>query len=265
MNTKKFITAILLILFFNNSNCAILIFDIGGVLIETSPAKAFLQLGIEVIPHTDLKIRFFEFLNYIDKEHGNDSKATFRGLKLPSYMCQWQEGKITCQELTDYVLQEIDNHPNFFKSKTERNLMKKTASFFLPPKNIKISVPIKNMVKTVKDCKNKRDRHGKPVNTLYIGSNCNMGTYEEIKKQFPEIIALFDEDKITISGEIDVMKPNEDFYCYIINKYNLDPKKCTFIDDQKENIDGARKCGMNGIVHKTTAQTRKRLRQVGAL
>ena len=34
---------------------------------------------------------------------------------------------------------------------------------------------------------------------------------------------------------------------FTLKKYNLDPKECVFIDDRLENIQGAVRCGINGI------------------
>ena len=47
-------------------------------------------------------------------------------------------------------------------------------------------------------------------------------------------------DDIIISAEINKIKPNKDFYNYIMNKYNIEPQELLFIDDNQENIDGAK-------------------------
>ena len=38
-----------------------------------------------------------------------------------------------------------------------------------------------------------------------------------------------------------MIKPYEGIYKYILDKYKLNPEECLFIDDRKENIEGAEK------------------------
>ena len=54
-------------------------------------------------------------------------------------------------------------------------------------------------------------------------------------------------DDIIISAEINRIKPNEDFYNYILNKYKLKPQELLFIDDNQHNIDGANKLKIETI------------------
>ena len=60
-------------------------------------------------------------------------------------------------------------------------------------------------------------------------------------------------DDIIISAEIHRVKPNKDFYEYILDKYNMKPSELLFLDDNVKNIDSASKLGINTIrVDKTT-------------
>ena len=52
---------------------------------------------------------------------------------------------------------------------------------------------------------------------------------------------------IVVSGEIKMLKPFKEIYNYTLNKYNLVPKQCVFIDDRLNNVEGAIKCGIKGI------------------
>ena len=52
---------------------------------------------------------------------------------------------------------------------------------------------------------------------------------------------------IVVSGEIKMLKPFKEIYDFTLEKYNLDPKECVFIDDRLDNIRGAVRCGINGI------------------
>lgn len=60
-------------------------------------------------------------------------------------------------------------------------------------------------------------------------------------------------DDVLISAEIHKVKPNFDFYNYILDKFDLKPKELLFLDDNIDNIDGAEKLGINTIkVNKDT-------------
>ena len=60
-------------------------------------------------------------------------------------------------------------------------------------------------------------------------------------------------DDLIISAEIHKIKPNADFYEYILNKYNIDSKELLFLDDNIDNVNGAKRLGINTIkVEKNT-------------
>ena len=54
-------------------------------------------------------------------------------------------------------------------------------------------------------------------------------------------------DDVLISAEIHKIKPNKDFYNYILNKYNIQPKDLLFIDDNEENISSASEMGITTL------------------
>lgn len=54
-------------------------------------------------------------------------------------------------------------------------------------------------------------------------------------------------DDILISSEIHMIKPNISFYYYILNKYSINPSELLFLDDNIDNINGAKSIGINTI------------------
>ena len=54
-------------------------------------------------------------------------------------------------------------------------------------------------------------------------------------------------DDVIISAEIHKIKPNKDFYEYILNKYSIKPNELLFLDDNIKNVDSASKLGINTI------------------
>ena len=54
-------------------------------------------------------------------------------------------------------------------------------------------------------------------------------------------------DDIIISADIGKIKPNLDFYEYILDKFNIEASELLFLDDNIENINGASSMGINTI------------------
>lgn len=79
---------------------------------------------------------------------------------------------------------------------------------------------------------------------LYVLSNASDLFYD----YFPRFAPLDSFDGIVVSSDIHMLKPDIRIYEYFLQKYNLLPEECFFIDDRKENIDGAKNAGMNGAV-----------------
>lgn len=57
---------------------------------------------------------------------------------------------------------------------------------------------------------------------------------------------------IVVSGEEKTRKPFPKIYEILLERYDLNPESCLFIDDNLENITTAEKFGINGIHYKTT-------------
>ena len=55
-------------------------------------------------------------------------------------------------------------------------------------------------------------------------------------------------DGMVVSGKVKLLKPERAIYECLMNKYNLKPEECVFFDDRLENVEGAKKCGINAIV-----------------
>ena len=68
---------------------------------------------------------------------------------------------------------------------------------------------------------------------------------------------------IIVSGQIKMLKPNVEIYYYTLNKYNLKPCNCLFIDDRLSNIEGANKCGIDGIVFESPHKLIESLKKFG--
>ena len=60
-----------------------------------------------------------------------------------------------------------------------------------------------------------------------------------------------------------VIKPQPEIYELLINRYQLVPEECVFMDDLEENIKGAANAGIHTILFKDEMQAKSKLREMG--
>lgn len=70
-------------------------------------------------------------------------------------------------------------------------------------------------------------------------------------------------DYIFVSYEMKVAKPNKDIYIRALQKMNVEPKECVFIDDKEENVRSAEKLGIYAIQFMNPKQLEKDLKILG--
>lgn len=54
-------------------------------------------------------------------------------------------------------------------------------------------------------------------------------------------------DKVYLSHEIGMRKPNQDIFQFVCEDQNIEPKRTIFIDDTIRHVEGAKKLGINAI------------------
>ncbi len=90
---------------------------------------------------------------------------------------------------------------------------------------------------------------------LYVLSNASDAFY----RYFPGFAPLDYFDGVVVSCDIHIIKPDSRIYQYLLDKYNLVPEECFFIDDRAENVEGAAKVGMHGAVFRGDFEKMKHL------
>ena len=86
---------------------------------------------------------------------------------------------------------------------------------------------------------------------------------EHIINSNPDAFAFVEHmDCGIFSCDVKAIKPDEDIYHKLINKYGLVPEECVFIDDHKENTDVAESIGMKSIVFENREQAAAELKQL---
>lgn len=78
---------------------------------------------------------------------------------------------------------------------------------------------------------------------IYLCSNAAI----RLTECYPDVIPAIDcFDGVLFSAEEKCIKPQAMIYERLFDRFDLIPGECFFIDDVQMNIDGARKCGMDG-------------------
>ena len=96
--------------------------------------------------------------------------------------------------------------------------------------------------------------------SLYALTNWSAEAFPVARQRF-EFLQLF--EGIVVSGEENTRKPYKDIYEIIIDRYQLTPQKSVFIDDNLENVVGAKAVGMHGIHFKNSQQLINELNYLG--
>src|SRR5207253_3096222 len=103
--------------------------------------------------------------------------------------------------------------------------------------------PDEPMVEAVKRAK------GAGVKTGLISNSWgDRGQYD--RDSFP---AMF--DAVVISGEVGLNKPDPEIFRLGAERVGLHPEECVFVDDLKENCEGAEAVGLTAILHRGAGST----------
>jgi putative hydrolase of the HAD superfamily len=89
------------------------------------------------------------------------------------------------------------------------------------------------------------------IATALISNSFGLGIYERAPTE------LFDET--VISGEVGLHKPQPEIYLLACERLGVEPTDAVFVDDLRENCEGAEAVGMTAIRHRDGAATVGRL------
>ena len=92
------------------------------------------------------------------------------------------------------------------------------------------------------------------VKTGLISNSWGLGIYERAP------VEIF--DAAVISGEVGLHKPQPEIYLLACERLGVEPSASVFVDDLRENCDGAEAVGMTAVLHRETPET---LRILGEL
>lgn len=94
----------------------------------------------------------------------------------------------------------------------------------------------------------------------YILSNYSKRGYEVTKQELPFVA---DMDGVLFSYEVKLVKPEPEIYQTLLEKFQLKPEECVFLDDNEKNIVAAREAGIHAIHFKNKEQAEEELEKLG--
>jgi putative hydrolase of the HAD superfamily len=86
------------------------------------------------------------------------------------------------------------------------------------------------------------------VRTGLLSNSMGTGRYD--REAFPQMF-----DGVVISGEVGLHKPQPEIFKLASERVGLPPHECVFVDDLRENCDGAEAIGMTAILHRGAQTT----------
>jgi putative hydrolase of the HAD superfamily len=86
------------------------------------------------------------------------------------------------------------------------------------------------------------------VRTALVSNSMGSGRYD--RDSFPELF-----DAVVISGEVGIHKPQPEIYSLAAERLEVPPEDCVFVDDLRENCEGAEGVGMTAVLHRGAERT----------
>ena len=148
-----------------------------------------------------------------------------------------QDGGRSLQEATDMLIQKFPEH--------KENI---TAFYGRWPEML--SGEIQETVQIFKELKDANKYK------FYALTNWSSETFPIAAERYP-FLRWF--DGIVVSGTEKMRKPSAEFYQLLLKRYHVNAEEAVFIDDNKRNIEAAKKIGIDSIVFTNAVELKDEL------
>lgn len=239
--------------------CKAIVFDLGGVIVDTCKKKTFWQLGPKLLfdywrntkSSQDLRNtqkRLYALLNDAHPSHNQGNQWGVKdnhGKEVPQLIAEWLRGMKPNKELYDQVVAFANKNPEWFTHSSEqRMLLSASHMIFHPHIYIKTRKIFDESVELIRECKERGFR-------LYVLSNWDRESAKLLVEKNSDLFTLFDD--IIFSGDVRITKPEPAIFKNITDI--IPAEECIFIDDQLENTEIAQALGFNTILVENTEGT----------
>ncbi len=180
----------------------------------------------------------------ISKAFGNTDQLSYYKKEVFSsyeWVVEWDQGKITMEELVVKLSQRLNLHP-----KALRRVITITIDSLVP-------------MEESMDLLYRLDQLG--VN-LFALTNMAKEAYEVITAKY-KFWSKFKH--VTVSSKIGLVKPQKEIFEYLIKKNCLNPKRSVFIDDNKDNLPPAQELKISTVHFQNAKQCANELAMISGL
>jgi len=173
---------------------------------------------------------------------GIDATTAYRNYQQPimKIVRRYEGGQSTTEEYLDAM-------SKLFEGKYERDVLREAMLRV-------IGSPVAGMEEVVRSVGAKR--------ATGLVSNTNELHFEYCRGFLPALRHL---KRHYLSYVIGSLKPSEEYYRHVLSDLASPPDSVLFIDDLLENVEGARKAGMNAILFSTSERLRAELQALRIL
>lgn len=239
----------------STSQKKVIIFDVDGVLTDTSYLKAASIIGYSkilnfmatgTIPSQKHLMKVLQDCPAISTD-----KVYRKGQQLPAIMIDYKTGKVSYAQGRKAMLDHIQKSN---KSQIEKDYLNSLCTMMTTPELlIETKVVVPGAIELLTELKNKGYK-------LYILSNGERSSLELSQKKFPEIFNQFDGSMVASDEKI--LKPNPQSFYKFLEKFKIQPSQAVFIDDTQENIQAAQKLGIASIFFTSESELKDQLHKI---
>lgn len=254
----------ILIIFPISLSAKAIIFDIFGVLFNIPIHKQILHMGFQPLKYAldkknpaKFKNIFLDLLSKVKiDEHllKNKLGAMASDKPMPDVMFAWQSGNLNYKDAIS-AIKKFDQYK--FSSNRESKMfdLAVSAAFDFETRK-KLFTPMVDGIELLKRCA--QDGH-----KIFILSNMDREMMDFLCQNYPDVFNLC--TGIVISEDTKTLKPDPNIYRYLLQKYNLNPDDCIFIDDQQENTSTAQNLGINSFLCSSPSKVAKKLEKTNII
>lgn len=232
--------------------CKAIIFDMGGVIVDTCKKKTFWQLGPKLLfeywrnakSSQDLRNTQKRLYALLSDAHPSHNQGNLWGVKdnqgkeVPQLVAEWLRGMKPNKELYDQVVAFANQNPEWFTHPSEQRMLLSASHMIFHPRTfIKTRKIFDESVELIRECKERGFK-------LYVLSNWDRESAKLLVEKNPDLFTLF--DGIIFSGDVQITKPEPPIFKNITDI--IPAEECVFIDDQQENTEVAQSLGFNTIL-----------------
>ena len=99
-----------------------------------------------------------------------------------------------------------------------------------------------------------QEMRGKGYQCYVLSNACN-----RFYHYFPASYDLSLFERIMVSSDVKMIKPNREIYRHLLSEYRLKAEECLFIDDVEENVEAAKAEGIQAVVFRDNYEEIKKM------